>query len=46
MGDNELPTIPEEATDRVAEGVLIEVKAEAVAARDRMAMDNFIFVYS
>ena len=38
------PTTPLEATDRVAEGELIEVKAEAVAARDKMAIDSFIVI--
>ena len=36
------PTMPLEATDRVAEGVLIEVKAEAVAARESTARERFI----
>ena len=46
MGAEALPTTPlEEATDRIAEGVLMELKADAEAARERMAIDNFIFVY-
>jgi len=42
MGAKALPTTPLEATDRVADGVLMEVKALAVAAREMMAMDSFL----
>lgn len=44
MGEKALPTTPVVATDRVAEGPLIEVNADAVAARDKTASDSFILI--
>ena len=44
MGEKALPTIPLEVIDRVAEGELIDVNAEAVAANERIAVDSFMFV--
>ena len=44
MGENALPTTPEAATERVVAGVLMELNAEAVAARDRIAIESFILL--